>query len=138
MKVTNKQLELFQLNSEIWLNKEIGKESKFLYALRKVRKKTKSLYEDFQEKIQELRIEFASVDDKGNVLMKENSIDYKPDKLKDLKKRMKEEGAKEFEIEPHYTIPPKDLPIGFRDIFLNFVIEDKEEIEPVEPEEKVN
>lgn len=132
MKVTNKQLESFQLNSEAWLNKENGKVNKFLFALGKIKKKTKSLYESYMEKIQELRIEFASVDEKGNVMMKENHIDYKPEKVKELQKKIKEEGAKEIEIEPHYAKPPKDLPWAFKEVFLKFVIEDKEEEEPAQ------
>ncbi len=63
-------------------------------------------------------------------------IEYKPDKLKELQKKIKEERGKEFEIEPHYAIPPKDLPLGFKDVFLNFVIEDKEEVEPEDQKEE--
>ncbi len=136
MKVTNKQIEVFQLNAEAWLNKEQGKESKFLFALRKVRKKNKKLYEDFQEKVQELRIEYASVDGNGNILMTGDRIEYKPEKLKELQSKIKEEKKKEFEIEPHYAIAPKDLPVAFKDVFINFVIEDKEEVEPEDIEQK--
>ncbi len=142
--VTKKAIELFYANSELWLNQNNGSESKFLFALRKIRKKVKSIYEDYVEKIQELRLDHASADDKGNISMQGQHIDFKPEKLKELQKKIKLVNSEVVEIEPHYAILTEDekkkLPVAFREIFLNFVLEDKDE-EPSEEqkqEEKSN
>lgn len=125
-KVTKKQAELFYLNALQWLNNH-PEENKLTYALKKVSKKIKSQVEDFQEEVAELRLDYASLDKDGNLKSNPDTkgYEFKPDKLKEFNKKLKELGAKEIEVETYIaTKIPDDLPYEFREIFTPFVIKE--------------
>lgn len=139
MKVTKQRVQAFDANAEVWLNQQKNKESKFLYALRKVKKKVKRIVEDYTDELNELRVSFASVDEKTkNILTKENgSFEFTSDQHKILAKKLREAGRVEVEIEHHFVKEedlPDDLPYSYQEIFTDFVIKDEEDQSAEQPQ----
>jgi hypothetical protein len=122
-------------------------ENKFTYALKKVAKKleaaTKTILDDFNEKIADLNIELASVDEKGNIVyevettteangskkeVKTNIPKFTPEKLREKNKRMSEMNKSILAIEVEFenyiaTEIPADLSEDEIEAFKGFVIE---------------
>lgn len=86
------------------------KETKIVAKLRKVYEKVKPHHEDYEKQLEELRIDNASVDDKG-VLLKDEKGGYKfgKDGLKNLMKQTKELLEKEFEFSKIQVVNPAGL-----------------------------
>ncbi|NOS92092.1 MAG: hypothetical protein HOP30_09235 [Cyclobacteriaceae bacterium] len=128
MNVTKRQLELFHNNAHLLLSQKKGQESKLLFKLRKVIKKTTNLFNDYMDEIQEIRIDHASVDEKGNVIQVEGNYKFTPEKVKELTKKIRAKEKELIEIEPHFVDNmPEDLPLDFREVFENFVLREQEE-----------
>ena len=87
-----------------------GQESKTQKKLFKIFEKTKSSYEEYQAKAEELRLDNAQVDDKDCLLLNEKG-EYKFTKegIKKLTEQMKELGEKEFDFKPIEVINPQGL-----------------------------
>jgi len=93
------------------LNAVIGsQESKTQKKLFKIYEKTKSHYEEYQAKVEELRLDNAQVDDKDCLLLNEKG-EYKFTKegIKKLTEQIKELGNKEFDFKPIEVINPQGL-----------------------------
>ena len=108
----NKQLlELVNnLKNEIGNQQVKGQDTKASQKLTKIAKKIEKYLNDYNEKVEEIRIDNASTDDKG-VILKEEKGGYKfgKDGLKTLLNQIKELGEKEFNYEPINVVNPEGL-----------------------------
>ena len=130
---TKKRAQLFSQWAEAWLNQN-KEQSKFNFALSKIRKKIKSQVEDYQDESSEHRITLASVDDKKNVLIDaQGNFSFTPENHKTLLSKVKEIGKQTIEFEPHFVNQndiPESLPYSYREAFEGFVIKEQESEEP--------
>lgn len=136
---SKKRVELFYLNAESWLNQNKESDSKFLYALRKMRKRLKNIYEDeISDKRDLLRLDYVSKDDKGNSIRDDKqNYSFTPEKEKEFKKKLADFNKEPLDIEPYFCKSediPKHLPFSYEEIFTGFVI--KEEDDQVAEESK--
>jgi transcriptional regulator of heat shock response len=108
----NKQLlELVNnLNNEVVNQQVKGEDTKVSQKLAKIAKKLEKYLNDYNEQVEEIRIDNASTDDKG-VILKEEKGGYKFGKegLKKLLNQIKELGEKEFSYEPINVVNPAGL-----------------------------
>jgi hypothetical protein len=108
----NKQLlELVNnLNNEIVNQQVKGEDTKVSQKLTKIAKKLEKYLNDYNEKVEEIRIDNASTDEKG-VILKEEKGGYKFSKegLKNLLTQIKELGEKEFDYESINVVNPAGL-----------------------------
>jgi hypothetical protein len=108
----NKQLlELVNnLNNQIGNQQVKGEDTKVSQKLAKIAKKLEKYLNDYNEQVEEIRIDNASTDDKG-VILKEEKGGYKFSKegLKNLLTQIKELGEKEFDYEPINVVNPAGL-----------------------------
>ncbi len=108
----NKQLlELVtNLNNEISKQKVKGEDTKVSQKLNKIAKKLEKYVNNYNEEIEEIRIDNASTDDNG-VILKEEKGGYKfgKDGLKKLLNQIKELNEKEFIYEPINVVNPEGL-----------------------------
>jgi len=108
----NKQLlELVSnLNNEITNQQVKGEDTKVSQKLVKIAKKLEKYVNDYNEAVEEFRIDNASTDEKG-VILKEEKGGYKfgKDGLKTLLNQIKELGEKEFNYEPINVVNPEGL-----------------------------
>ena len=102
------------LNTAIKVSTIKDKETKIGKKLAKVYEKVKKHHEDYSKQAEELRIDNASTDDKGVLLLDEKG-EYKFSKegLKKLMAQLKELGQKEFE----FTKIPVVNPAGLEEYF---------------------
>jgi len=108
---TKQLLELVNnLNNEIVNQQVKGEETKVSQKLAKIAKKLEKYLNDYNEQVEEIRIDNASTDDKG-VILKEEKGGYKFSKegLKKLLNQIKELGEKEFDYEPINVVNPVGL-----------------------------
>ena len=108
----NKQLlELVNnLNNEIGKQQVKGEDTKISQKLVKIAKKLEKYLNDYNEQVEEIRIDNASTDDKG-VILKDEKGGYKFSKegLKSLLNQIKELGEKEFNYEAIHVVNPAGL-----------------------------
>jgi hypothetical protein len=106
-----KLLELVNnLNNEIVKQQVKGEDTKVSQKLVKIAKKLEKYVNDYNELVEEIRIDNASTDEKG-VILKEEKGGYKfgKDGLKKLLTKIKELGEKEFIYEPINVVNPEGL-----------------------------
>ena len=128
MKVTKKQVVVFNKVAGVLLNQAKGKFSPFLYALNKVKKGTESIVEDFNDDIEEARLKLAGKDSDGYVIVENEKYKMTPENTIKLNKKVKELQNEEVEVKPHITKDvPKDLSLTIVDALVPFVIEDVKE-----------
>jgi transcriptional regulator of heat shock response len=98
------------LNNEVVNQQVKGQDTKVSQKLGKVAKKLEKYVNEYNEQIEEIRIDNASTDDKG-VILKEEKGGYKfsKDGLKKVMKQLKELGEKEFKYEPINVVNPAGL-----------------------------
>lgn len=98
------------LNIEIAKQQVKGEDTKVSQKLGKIAKKLEKYINDYNEKVEEIRIDNASTDDKG-VILKEEKGGYKfgKDGLKTLLNQIKELGEKQFDYEPINVVNPEGL-----------------------------
>jgi len=89
--------------------------------LYKLHGKLKPYYEEWVEKRDDIRLDYASVDDKGNILINDKGdYQFTKDKLKELNLKLRELMKKEFEFKKINVVNPK----GLEDyLFLDGVVE---------------
>lgn len=130
MKVTKKQINVFCVNAETYLNSHLGIENKFVYALRKMLKRIRGVHELYLDEIQELRLDYASLDEKTkNLIIQDGQHVFTPEKQKEFLKKWKEKSEELIEIQPFFVdrdVWPKDLSYSLEVVFTDFVIEYKE------------
>lgn len=131
MKTTNNDFINAIANAERFVNE--NSKSKFTYALEKFVQKNKQLRSKYQESIEDLRIEHASVDDKGNLVINERGdYSFTKEQYKELTKKVREFNQKEIECEAYWVDEsniPKDLHSSYVKVFEGFVIFIQEEEE---------
>lgn len=116
------------------LNAVIGsQETKTAKKLVKIYDKVKSHHEDYQAKVEELRLDNAQVDDKDCLLLNEKGeYRFTKEAIKNLTKQVTELGEKEFEFKPIEVLNPKGLEnFNFLEDWvtgITFVKEEEEEL----------
>ena len=98
------------LNNEVVNQQVKGEETKASQKLGKIAKKLEKYVIEYNEQVEEIRIDNASTDDKG-VILKEEKGGYKfgKDGLKKVMKQIKELGEKEFTYETINVVNPAGL-----------------------------
>jgi hypothetical protein len=111
-----------------------GKSNKLTYAIDKMAKfnqygqmesgRLKDGLTEYDEICGDERIDHASVDDKGNLILSDKGqYSYKPEKLKALNKKIKEIGLREAKtFEPYFATEVPELDEDFTEAFKGFVI----------------
>ena len=100
-----------QLNQLIYnLNQVVGQETKTAKKLYKISEKVKTHYEDYQAKVEELRLDNAQVDDKDCLMLNEKGeYRFTKEAIKKLTAQVKELGEKEFDFTPINVVNPDGL-----------------------------
>ena len=101
-----------QLNTLVAsINAVIGsQETKTQKKLFKIYEKVKTHHEDYQAKVEELRLDNAQVDDKDCLVLSEKGeYRFTKDSIKKLTAQVKELGEKEFEFKPIEVINTNGL-----------------------------
>lgn len=107
--------------------KILKKEDKQLYALKKLTKKIQPLIEKHYEDVGDLRIDHASTDEKGNLILDgKDQFVFTKEKLKELNIAIRKLEGKEVEIEPHYTEWPESLPDSLKEHFVGFTVKEED------------
>lgn len=98
------------LNFETKKQQVKGEDTKVSQKLGKIAKKLEKYVIEYNEQVEEIRIDNASTDDKG-VILKEEKGGYKfsKDGLKKVMKQVKELTEKEFKYEPINVVNPTGL-----------------------------
>ena len=98
------------LNNEVVNQQVKGEETKASQKLGKIAKKLEKYVTEYNEQVEEIRIDNASTDDKG-VILKEEKGGYKfgKDGLKKVMKQIKELNEKEFMYETINVVNPAGL-----------------------------
>ena len=98
------------LNNEVVNQQVKGAETKASQKLVKIAKKLEKYVTEYNEQVEEIRIDNASTDDKG-VILKEEKGGYKfgKDGLKKVMKQIKELNEKEFTYETINVVNPAGL-----------------------------
>jgi hypothetical protein len=98
------------LNFETQKQQVKGQDTKVSQKLGKIAKKLEKYVIEYNEQVEEIRIDNASTDDKG-VILKEEKGGYKFSKegLKKVMKQVKELTEKEFKYEPINVVNPAGL-----------------------------
>ena len=114
------------------LNAVIGsQETKIQKKLFKIFEKVKADYESYQAQIEELRLDNASTDDKGILLMDEKQgYQFTKEGIKTLTKQVNDLNQKEFDFKPIEVINPAGLEnFTFLDEWTTGIVFNKEEEE---------
>ena len=117
-------LELFELNqfAGSWLKKNEG-ESKMSYAIKKIGKRLKTIFEYYNEKINEIGINNCSVDDKQNIIKDEKGeLVFTKENLIKKNKESKALLSTEVEIEPYICTEIPELTEEEKEVFEGILI----------------
>ena len=124
-----------QLNTLVAsINAVIGsQETKTQKKLFKIYEKLKTHHEDYQAKVEELRLDNAAVGEKDVLLLDEKgSYKFTKEGIKNLTKQVEELGNKEFDFKPIEVLNPKGLEnFNFLEDWttgITFVKEEEEEL----------
>ena len=116
------------------INAVIGsQETKTAKKLFKIYEKVKTHHEDYQAKVEALRLDNAAVGEKDVLLLNEKgSYKFTKEGLKKLQEQIKELGEKEFEFKPINVVNPQGLEdFNFLEDWttgITFVKEEEEEL----------
>jgi hypothetical protein len=129
--MTYRQLLILVENIKLNISNQETKGQKKLF---KIYEKLKSHIDDFQAAIDEARLDHASVDDKGNLILDEKGgYKYSKENIKKLQADIKKIEDKEFEFKKIEVANPEGLqPFWFLKDWTNGV----EYIEPIKEEEE--
>ena len=88
----------------------VSQETKTAKKLLKIYEKVKKHHEDYQAKVEELRLDNAAVGEKDVLLLDDKgSYKFTKEGIKNLTKQVEELGNKEFEFKPIEVLNPKGL-----------------------------
>jgi hypothetical protein len=144
MEVTYEQVAQFRYVAQLWLRRSGYQRTKLDYVVEKMVKKTKTIAEQYADRQEDLRDEHAEVDTKTKVIVvnPDGSRAFSPDKIKSLRKALRDLSHEHLEIDPHYVDDesmPKTIEFEYldsngdtrvmseydvRDAFTNFVIKE--------------
>jgi hypothetical protein len=102
-------------------------QNKLTYALSRMIKQLKPIIEEFNEELEDVRIELASTDKNGNLIINKDTNNYvfTPDNTKKVKEKIKELREKTVKVKPYITTSiPTDLELVWYQHFIPFVLED--------------
>jgi hypothetical protein len=110
-----------------WIKRNENKHEKFRYALTRVLKKAEAAYGDYQERLKDINVDHASVDDDGNCVpskVQGETYAMTPDKTKARNAAVhKLLASTPVDVEPYYaTEVPPDLKPEVVDAFDGFVL----------------
>ncbi len=117
-------LELFELNQFAgqWLKKNEG-ESKMSYAIKKIGKRLKTIFEDYNEAINELGINNCSVDEKQNIIKDaKGELVFTKENLIKKNKESKAFLNTQVEIEPYICTEIPELTEEEKEVFEGILI----------------
>jgi len=104
---TLKELDELVLNIQSSITNQETKTQKKLV---KIYDKIKKIYKEYQEDVEELRIDNASVDEKDILIIDEKgNYKFTKENLKKFKKEVKTLGEKKFDYKPIEVVNPKGL-----------------------------
>lgn len=107
---------------------KIKKEEKQFYALKKLLKKVQPIIDKHYEDVNDLRIDHASTDEKGNLILdSKDQFTFTKEKLKELNAAIRKLEGKEVDVEPHYTEWPASLPESLKEYFIGFTVKEDQE-----------
>jgi hypothetical protein len=139
MRTNIKKINQFNLVAHNYLSENKG-DTKLAYALKKVAKQCLLVLEQYNSDLEDIAINNASVDEKGNLLHLKNDVDgkiigysYTPIAAIQRKKEATElfSSEKDYPITPHICKDiPVDLTEAHKEVFAGFVTELFEEVEP--------
>lgn len=124
---TIEQVMIFRANAQRYIaNKP---RTKYTYALEKMMSKTSFIERELQEFNQDTSVEYASVDDKGNILIIDEKMQFTKENQKALTAKIRKYMKGEVEVET-YTAQefPEELGADWEEVFAPFVGK-KEEIQ---------
>ncbi len=140
MKTSIKSINQFSLAAHNYLSDNKG-DTKLTYALKKVGKQCLPVLENYNSELDDIAINNASVDEKGNLLHIKNEVDgkilgysYTPSAAIRQKRDSKElfTAEKEYPITPHIIKElPADLEERYKEVFACFVLEPVQGVEPL-------
>lgn len=109
--MTYKQLlELVNELNQATINQQVkGEDTKVSQKLGKIGKKLQKYVDEYNDQVEEIRIDNASTDDKGVLLKEEKGYKFSKDGLKKVMKQIKELNEKEFIYEKINVVNPSGL-----------------------------
>ena len=125
MQKTYREIETFLVHAGARLEKVAqGKDTKFLYALKKMQKKCSELFRAHLETREDIEIEHAATDKDGVILKEANgvTIRHTKDGMKARTKALREAYNSTVEFQPHYAPAPDDITEAERDAYEGIVL----------------
>lgn len=128
MNVTFEKITEFFNEASFYLQKNESENTKFIYALKKVQKKTKPFIDEFLEGLQDIEVNNASVDKDRNLIVENEKYKFTKEAFLQMKKEKKEYidsfKQKEFDIDVHITSEKEvpELTVEQKEAFAGFVI----------------
>jgi transcriptional regulator of heat shock response len=109
--MTYKQLlELVNELNQATINQQVkGEDTKISQKLGKIGKKLQKYVDEYNDQVEEIRIDNASTDDKGVLLKEEKGYKFSKEGLKKVMKQVKELNEKEFIYEKINVVNPSGL-----------------------------
>ena len=111
-----------------------NKENKLTYALRKFSKNHATLIDNYTSKVKDLEIDYASIDEKKNLIVVGTGFAYTKENQKLFNDAVRKLNVELVEVEPFLVKEvdvPKEVPITLLEAFEGFVVPDKFEY-PIE------
>lgn len=129
MKVTALQLNIFLNFVQSYLG-EHKKESKFAYALQRVKKRCEIVGREHNDAVEDVNMKFCAVD-KENVVLRDGrgNFEFTKENLVTRTKELRELAKKEYEVEPYIATEPPPEPLSFeeKECCYGFVLEEPKE-----------
>lgn len=103
-------------------------ENKLKYALTKTQKSVAKVVEEYNEKLEDLRIDHCSVDEKGIILRDANgNYLFGRDGLKALVQGQRALNNQNVEVQEHIAEIPENFDETYREVFTGFVLQNGSE-----------
>ena len=120
---TYREILTFVEGANMWLNSHDGKDTKFHYAIRKVKRKMEREIQRYYEAVEDINIEFCAVDDKDIILRDErNQFRYTRANMQKRNDKIRLLSDKAIEVEPHISTDTPELTEDEQDLFAGFVL----------------
>jgi activator of 2-hydroxyglutaryl-CoA dehydratase len=97
------------LNFQIKNHQVLSEDTKVSQKLGKIAKKLEKYVIEYNEQVEEIRIDNASTDDKGVLLKDDKGYKFSKEGLKKVMKQIKDLNEKEFKYEPINVVNPAGL-----------------------------
>lgn len=119
-KFTIEKVMLFRANAQKYMTNK--PRTKFIYALEKMMAKTSFVEKQLSEFNQDASVEFASVDDKGNILFVNDRMQFTKENQKSLTAKIRKYMQGEVEVETYEAAEfPEDLGADWEEVLFPFV-----------------